>query len=53
MDDKRDEVYTQAEKTEAWTSAARMVEMYSEEMITRWKEEIDTYLVFVSVRATR
>ncbi len=52
MDDKRDEVYTQAEKTEAWTGAARMVETYSEEMIKRWKEEIDTYLVFVRDKAT-
>ncbi|EIW54285.1 uncharacterized protein TRAVEDRAFT_86305, partial [Trametes versicolor FP-101664 SS1] len=34
---------------EAWTSAARMVEMYSEEMIKRWKEEIDTYLVFAGL----
>ncbi|KAL1945577.1 hypothetical protein VTO73DRAFT_2428 [Trametes versicolor] len=49
VDDKRDEVYTQAEKTEAWTGAARMVETYSEEMIKRWKEEIDTYLVFAGL----
>ncbi|OJT11010.1 hypothetical protein TRAPUB_12464 [Trametes pubescens] len=46
---KRDKVYTQTEKTEAWSSAAKMVETYSDEMIKRWKEEIDTYLVFAGL----
>lgn len=46
----RDKVYTQVEKTEAWSSAAKMVETYSDEVIKRWKEEIDTYLVFVRHR---
>ncbi|EIW54219.1 uncharacterized protein TRAVEDRAFT_97236, partial [Trametes versicolor FP-101664 SS1] len=41
--------YTQVEKTEAWSSAAKMVETYSDEMIKRWKEEIDTYLVFAGL----
>lgn len=47
---RRDKVYTQDEKTEAWSDAAGMVQKYSDEMIKRWKEEIDTYLVFVRRR---
>ncbi|EIW54215.1 uncharacterized protein TRAVEDRAFT_78900, partial [Trametes versicolor FP-101664 SS1] len=34
---------------EAWSNAAKMVEAYSDEMIKRWKEEIDTYLVFAGL----
>ncbi|EIW54235.1 uncharacterized protein TRAVEDRAFT_132073, partial [Trametes versicolor FP-101664 SS1] len=41
--------YRQHRITEAWTGASRMVETYSEEMIKRWKEEIDTYLVFAGL----
>lgn len=41
------EVYTEKEKTEAWTSVAKTVETYSDKMIERWIKEIDTYLVFV------
>ncbi|OJT11007.1 hypothetical protein TRAPUB_12461 [Trametes pubescens] len=51
MDYKRAKVYTQTEKTEAWSSAAKLVETYSDEMIKRWKEEIDTYLVARNVKA--
>lgn len=40
-------MYTQEQKAEAWSKAAGMVQTYSDEMIKRWKEEIDTYLVFV------
>ncbi|KAL1942594.1 hypothetical protein VTO73DRAFT_6196 [Trametes versicolor] len=42
-------VYTQEEKTKAWSGAAGMVQTYSDEMIKRWKEEIDTYLVFAGL----
>ncbi|KAL1945540.1 hypothetical protein VTO73DRAFT_2391 [Trametes versicolor] len=42
-------VYTQEEKTKAWSDAAGMVQTYSDEMIKRWKEEIDTYLVFAGL----
>lgn len=48
----RHTVYTHAERAEAWSSAAKIVETYSDEMIKRWKEEIDTYLVFVRRRLT-
>lgn len=40
-------VYTQEDDTKAWSDAAEMVQTYSDEMVKRWKEEIDTYLVFV------
>ncbi|EIW54276.1 uncharacterized protein TRAVEDRAFT_88839, partial [Trametes versicolor FP-101664 SS1] len=33
----------------AWSDAAGMVQTYSDEMIKRWKEEIDTYLVFAGL----
>ncbi|EIW54216.1 uncharacterized protein TRAVEDRAFT_94142, partial [Trametes versicolor FP-101664 SS1] len=32
-----------------WSDAAGMVQTYSDEMIKRWKEEIDTYLVFAGL----
>lgn len=50
MDRRRRNVYSQEEKTEAWSKAAEMVQAHSDEMITLWKEEIDTYLVFVRRR---
>ncbi|KAL1945545.1 hypothetical protein VTO73DRAFT_2396 [Trametes versicolor] len=46
---KRNKVYTQDEQTKAWSGAAGMVQTYSDEMIKRWKEEIDTYLVFAGL----
>ncbi|EIW54237.1 uncharacterized protein TRAVEDRAFT_90350, partial [Trametes versicolor FP-101664 SS1] len=32
-----------------WSDAAGMVQTYSDEMVKRWKEEIDTYLVFAGL----
>ncbi|KAL1945562.1 hypothetical protein VTO73DRAFT_2413 [Trametes versicolor] len=49
MDRKRNKVYAQDEKTKGWSGAAGMVQTYSDEMIKRWKEEIDTYLVFAGL----
>ncbi|KAL1942581.1 hypothetical protein VTO73DRAFT_6183 [Trametes versicolor] len=46
---KRDKAYTQEQRTKAWSNAAEMVQTYSDEMIKRWKEEIDTYLVFAGL----
>ncbi|KAL1942604.1 hypothetical protein VTO73DRAFT_6206 [Trametes versicolor] len=46
---KKFDVYTQEEKTKVWSDAAGMVQTYSDEMIKRWKEEIDTYLVFAGL----
>lgn len=52
MLDKRDEVYTPEQKTNAWSDAAGMVRNYSDDMITRWNKEIDIYLVFVRISLT-
>ncbi|KAL1937029.1 hypothetical protein VTO73DRAFT_15594 [Trametes versicolor] len=49
MHKKTEHVYAQKQKTEAWSDAAGMVQKYSDEMIKRWKEEIDTYLVFAGL----
>ncbi|KAL1942619.1 hypothetical protein VTO73DRAFT_4859 [Trametes versicolor] len=46
---KKFDIYTQEEKTKVWSDAAGMVQTYSDEMIKRWKEEIDTYLVFAGL----
>ncbi|KAL1936945.1 hypothetical protein VTO73DRAFT_3591, partial [Trametes versicolor] len=45
----KNKVYTEEKKTKAWSDAAEMVQTYSDEMIKRWKEEIDTYLVFAGL----
>ncbi|KAL1945558.1 hypothetical protein VTO73DRAFT_2409 [Trametes versicolor] len=45
----KNKVYTEERKTKAWSDAAEMVQTYSDEMIKRWKEEIDTYLVFAGL----
>ncbi|OJT03915.1 hypothetical protein TRAPUB_5416 [Trametes pubescens] len=42
------EVYTETEKTTAWTDVAVMVEKYSDKMIDQWIKEIDTNLVLIS-----
>ena len=36
------------EKARAWSETTDVIKTYSDEMIKRWKEEIDTLLVFVS-----
>ncbi len=52
MLDKREEVYTQEQRTNAWSDAAGMVQNYSDDMVARWNKEIDTYLVFVRFSLT-
>lgn len=47
VNNRRSEVYTEEQKTKAWADAAGMVQRYSDDMISRWSTEIDTYLVFV------
>ncbi|OJT08366.1 hypothetical protein TRAPUB_705 [Trametes pubescens] len=49
MLDKRENVYTQGQKTKAWSDAAGLVQNYSDDMIARWNKEIDTYLVFAGL----
>ena len=36
----------------AWTETAKVVEIYSDNTVKRWKEEIDTHLVFVSAQCS-
>ncbi|EIW58205.1 uncharacterized protein TRAVEDRAFT_123752, partial [Trametes versicolor FP-101664 SS1] len=45
----RDKVFTEERKTKAWKDTTETVQKYSDEMIRRWKEEIDTYLVFAGL----
>ena len=45
--EQRARFYSDDEKTLAWSETADIVKAYSDEMIQRWKEEIDTLLVFV------
>ena len=40
-------MYTPEECALAWSETAGVVKTYSDEMVKRWKEEIDTLLVFV------
>ena len=47
LTDERKTFYNDAEKEEAWTETAAAVKKYGDEMVKRWKEEIDTHLVFV------
>ncbi|KAH9848622.1 hypothetical protein C2E23DRAFT_421970 [Lenzites betulinus] len=46
---RRKNVFTPEQKEQAWSNAASMVESYSDAMVKRWKEEIDTYLVFAGL----
>ena len=44
------DTYTQAERDEAFMKTAKVVKDYSDELVKRWKEEIDTLLVYVSTQ---
>ena len=46
------DTYTEADKREAFTKATEIVKEYSEELVKRWKEEIDTLLVYVHISST-
>ncbi len=43
--------FTKEEKEKVWTEAAEAVKTYHEDLVRRWKEEMDTLLVYVSVAA--
>ena len=47
LEEQREALYTPEERVRAWSETADVVKTYSDEMVTRWKEEIDTLLVFV------
>ncbi|KAI0667083.1 hypothetical protein C8Q78DRAFT_1082590 [Trametes maxima] len=46
---KRETLYTEEERAQAWSDAAEMVNRYSDDMIKRWNKEIDTYLVYAGL----
>ena len=39
--------YSESEKAAAWARSAEIVKTYNDELVTRWKEEMDTLLVYV------
>ncbi|KAI0758890.1 hypothetical protein C8Q74DRAFT_270673 [Fomes fomentarius] len=41
--------FTAEEKKRAWDKTARLVKEYSDELVKRWKEEIDTLLVYAGL----
>ncbi|KAI0820773.1 hypothetical protein BC628DRAFT_1329511, partial [Trametes gibbosa] len=43
------ELYTAKETEEAWSKAAAIVQTYSDELVHRWNNEIDTYLVYAGL----
>ncbi|TBU21969.1 hypothetical protein BD311DRAFT_743259 [Dichomitus squalens] len=43
------ETYSQEDKDEALKSTVEVVKQYSDEMVKRWKEEIDTLLVYAGL----
>lgn len=52
LENERKTFYTEKEKEHAWTETAKVVEIYSDNTVKRWKEEIDTHLVFVSAQCS-
>lgn len=46
---RRKDLYRPEETEKAWSDAANVVKVYSDDMIKRWNAEIDTYLVYVRV----
>lgn len=44
---RRKDLYRPEETEKAWSDAADVVKVYSDDMIKRWNAEIDTYLVYV------
>ncbi len=47
---RRKDIYRPEETERAWSDAADVVKVYSDDMIKRWNDEIDTYLVYVRGR---
>lgn len=41
--------YTDADRTQAWANSAKIVKTHNDELMTRWKEEMDTLLVYVGL----
>ncbi|RPD67899.1 hypothetical protein L226DRAFT_527579 [Lentinus tigrinus ALCF2SS1-7] len=47
--DARKTFFTEDERAKAWDKTAELVKTYSDEMVKRWNEEIDTLLVFAGL----
>ncbi|KAI0758684.1 hypothetical protein C8Q74DRAFT_258684, partial [Fomes fomentarius] len=47
--DERENDFTPEEKKKAWDETAKIVKDYSDELVKRWKEEIDTLLVYAGL----
>ncbi|RPD82734.1 hypothetical protein L226DRAFT_528866 [Lentinus tigrinus ALCF2SS1-7] len=41
--------YSESEKAAAWVRSAETVKTYNDELVTRWKEEMDTLLVYAGL----
>ncbi|KAI0673931.1 hypothetical protein C8Q78DRAFT_661106 [Trametes maxima] len=41
--------YSDSEKAEAWARSAELVKTYNDELVQRWKEEMDTLLVYAGL----
>ena len=50
--EERENDFTEEEKKEAWDKTAKVVKIYSDELVDRWNKEIDTLLVYVSVECS-
>ena len=48
----RSQLFTEEQKTEAWSRTADIMKTYSDELVKRWNSEIDTLLVYVSYGGT-
>lgn len=45
--ERQSSLYTEKEKSDAREEIAEIVKQYSDDMVKRWKEEMDTLLVYV------
>ncbi|KAI0761060.1 hypothetical protein BD413DRAFT_592789 [Trametes elegans] len=49
LEEQRKSLYTEEQQAHAWSTAADMVKIYSDELVDRWNKEIDTYLVYAGL----
>ncbi len=45
--DARRTFFTEEQRAKAWKETADILKTYSDEMVARWNQEIDTLLVYV------
>lgn len=51
--EERKSEYTDDQREQAWSKTADIVKTYSDEIVRRWNQEIDTLLVFVRLHVSR